>query len=50
MVKLQFDKNSQYKITLPKALIEAIGWRKGDGLRIVLDSHGNVVVKRGEGK
>ena len=46
MVKLQFDNNKQYKITLPKAIIDAKGWSKGDLIKIELDSSGNIVLKR----
>jgi len=46
MVKLQHDNNQQYKLTLPKALVEAKGWKKGDKIRIELDAHGNMVLKR----
>ena len=45
MVKLQFDNNKQYKVTLPKALIEAKGWGKGTDLLVVLDDKGNIVLK-----
>jgi bifunctional DNA-binding transcriptional regulator/antitoxin component of YhaV-PrlF toxin-antitoxin module len=44
MVKLQFDLNKQYKITLPKAIIEAKGWKKGDKVRISLDDKGNIIL------
>lgn len=44
MVKLQYDQNKQYKITLPKALIEAKGWKKGDILRVGLDDKGNIML------
>jgi bifunctional DNA-binding transcriptional regulator/antitoxin component of YhaV-PrlF toxin-antitoxin module len=50
MVKLQFDQNKQYKITLPKALVEAKGWKKGDLLLVGLDNKGDIVLsikKRG---
>jgi len=46
MVKLQHDNNQQYKLTLPKALIEAKGWKKGDKIKIELDDQGNIVLKR----
>lgn len=46
MVKLQFDLNKQYKITLPKALIDALGWSKGTGIKVSLDEKGNIVLKR----
>ncbi|MBU0461277.1 MAG: AbrB/MazE/SpoVT family DNA-binding domain-containing protein [Nanoarchaeota archaeon] len=45
MVKLQFDNNKQFKITLPKAIIDAKGWKKGDDIKIELDSQGNIVLK-----
>ena len=47
MVKLQFESNKQYKITLPKSLIEAIGWKKGDRLVITLKEDGLLVMKDG---
>ena len=43
MVKLQFD-NKQYKITLPKAIIEAKGWHKGNDVKIVLNEKGEIVL------
>lgn len=46
MVILQHDRNQQYKLTLPKALIEAKGWKKGDCIRIELDKEGNLVLKQ----
>ena len=45
MVKLQFDNNKQYKITLPKALIDAKGWKKGSEVKISLDSKGDIVLR-----
>lgn len=45
MVKLQFDNNKQYKITLPKALIDAKGWKKGSKIKIELDDTGNILLK-----
>ncbi len=46
MVKIQHDTNDQYKITLPKALIEAKGWKKGDLIKIVMDKEGNLVLQK----
>jgi len=43
MVKLQFD-SKQYKITLPKAIIEAKGWLKGSEVRIMLNERGELVL------
>ncbi|MBW2996707.1 AbrB/MazE/SpoVT family DNA-binding domain-containing protein [Candidatus Woesearchaeota archaeon] len=45
MVKLQFDNNKQYKITLPKALIDAKGWSKGSEIKVELDQQGNLLLK-----
>jgi bifunctional DNA-binding transcriptional regulator/antitoxin component of YhaV-PrlF toxin-antitoxin module len=45
LVKLQFDNNKQYKITLPKALIDAKGWKKGAEIKIELDSQGSIILK-----
>jgi len=44
MVKLQYDQNKQYKITLPKALVEAKGWEKGISIKVRLDKQGNIVL------
>ncbi|MBN1544342.1 AbrB/MazE/SpoVT family DNA-binding domain-containing protein [Candidatus Woesearchaeota archaeon] len=48
MVKLQFDNNKQYKITLPKALVDAKGWKKGSRIKLELDGQGNIVLKIAE--
>jgi hypothetical protein len=45
LVKLQYDNNKQYKLTLPKALIDAKGWKKGAEIKIELDQQGNIVLK-----
>ena len=44
MVKLQYDRNGQFKITLPKPIILAKGWKKGDRIVIMLDEKGNLVL------
>ena len=46
MIKLQFVNGKQYKITLPKSIVEAKGWKKGDELKIVLDDKGNLIIKK----
>ena len=46
MVKLQFDRNEQYKVTLPKQLLLALDWKKGDKIKIELDKDNNLVLKR----
>jgi len=46
MVKLQFDNNQQFKITLPKPIILAKGWKKGDEVNIQLDDRGNIILNK----
>ncbi len=45
MVKLQFD-TKQYKITLPKAIIEAKGWTKGNEVKILLNEKGEIILTK----
>jgi len=45
MVKLQYDQNEQFKITLPKQIMKAKKWKKGDELSIEFDKEGNLVLK-----
>lgn len=46
MVKLQYDSNKQFKITLPKPIVLAKGWEKGDKIKIEIDERGNIVLKK----
>ncbi len=46
MVKLQYENEKQYKLTLPKQIIQAKGWKKGDEIIIILDENGNIVLKK----
>ena len=46
VVKLQFENQKQYTITLPKKVIEAIGWARGLNLKIELDKEHNIVLKK----
>ena len=50
MVKLQFDNNQQFKITLPKQIVLAKGWKKSDELEIRLDEKGNIVILKSKKK
>jgi hypothetical protein len=45
MVKLQFDNNKQFKITLPRQILLAMGWEKGNEISIGLKD-GCLVLKR----
>jgi len=46
MVKLQFDNNQQFKITLPKPIVLAKGWKKGDKIEISLDDKNHTILTR----
>lgn len=46
MVKLQHDANGQFKITLPKQIVLAKKWKKGEVLCFELDDKSNLVVKK----
>ena len=42
--------NKQYRITIPKELVEAKGWRPKTKLRFVEDTEGNVYLKEIKGE
>lgn len=44
MVKLQQIKDGQFFITLPKALVEAKKWSKGQILKISFNERGNLEI------
>lgn len=44
MVKLQFD-GRQFKLTLPKQLLDALGWKKGDEVLVELELSGGIVLR-----
>ena len=46
MVKLQYDQNKQFKITLPKQIVLAKGWKKGDKLEFEIDNNGSYQLLR----
>jgi len=43
---LQFPNDKQFMVTLPKGLVLAKGWKKGDTLEFVIDNHGEIIVKK----
>jgi bifunctional DNA-binding transcriptional regulator/antitoxin component of YhaV-PrlF toxin-antitoxin module len=45
MVKLQFDER-QFKITLPKQIVMAKYWKKGDKLVVEIDERGDIVLRK----
>jgi bifunctional DNA-binding transcriptional regulator/antitoxin component of YhaV-PrlF toxin-antitoxin module len=44
-MKLQKSKNNQYYITLPKLMVEAKGWKKGQELKIEFNHKGEFILK-----
>ena len=46
MVILQFANEKQYKITLPKPIVEAKGWKKGDKIKVKINDKGEIVLTR----
>ena len=46
MVKLQYDLNKQFKITLPKQIVLAKNWKKGDKLVFEIDDKGNLIIRK----
>jgi bifunctional DNA-binding transcriptional regulator/antitoxin component of YhaV-PrlF toxin-antitoxin module len=44
--KLQQMPNGQYSITLPRAIIEAKQWKKGDIMTIEFDPKGNIILRK----
>ncbi len=46
MVKLQFPNKKQYQVTLPKQIVEAKGWKKGDKIIVKINDKGEIVLKR----
>lgn len=43
-MKIQQIKNGQYFISLPRLLVRAKGWKKGDELKAVVDSDGELKI------
>jgi len=43
---LQFPNNKQFIITIPKGIVLAKGWKKGDKLEFLIDNKGEIVIKK----
>ena len=43
---IQFPNKKQYIVTIPKGLVLAKGWKKGDKLEFVIDKSGNIVMRQ----
>ena len=44
-IKLRETKLGQYHVTLPKGIVEAMNFQKGDVFRVFIDN-GNIVLKK----
>ena len=38
--------NNQFLLTLPKQIMMAKGWQKGDNIKVEIDQKGNLVLKK----
>lgn len=47
---LQYPGQTQYKLTVPKGLVLAKGWRKGEKLTFSLTTKGDLIIKPMNGK
>ena len=47
-MKLQNNKG-QFKLTIPKDIVNAKGWNQGQDLIIIMDSPGNLIIKEIKG-
>lgn len=45
-MKLQKMNDKQYFLTLPNQIVRAKGWKKGDHIKAVIDSKGDIVLKK----
>lgn len=46
--KIQKNSNNQYTITLPKALVEAMGLKPGTELEFKINSKGEIILSKAE--
>ena len=45
-MKLQYENNKQYKITLPKKIIDILGWKKKDEIKVLFKPKGLILQKQ----
>ena len=45
-MRLQKTKNNQYTLTIPKAFVEALGFKKGTILEFKFNDKGELVIKK----
>lgn len=46
--KLQYPNRKQYIITIPKSLVFAKTWQKGDNLEFVFDANANIILQKSD--
>jgi len=44
--KLQYPNSKQFMVTIPKSLVAAKGWKKGDDLEFVLNEYGEIILRK----
>lgn len=45
-MKLQELNKTSYFVVLPKSIVLAKGWKKGDDIKVEINKEGNIVLKR----
>ncbi|HLC96460.1 MAG TPA: hypothetical protein VJH97_04010 [Candidatus Nanoarchaeia archaeon] len=43
---LQFPNKKQFIITIPKGLVLAKGWKRGDKLRFMINNKGDIILSK----
>ena len=43
---LQYPNKKQFIVTIPKGLVLAKGWKRGDRLEFVLNNKGEIIMRR----
>jgi bifunctional DNA-binding transcriptional regulator/antitoxin component of YhaV-PrlF toxin-antitoxin module len=49
-MKLQIMNENSYFVILPKQIVLAKGWKKGDFIKFEINKEGNIILKKGEQK
>lgn len=49
-MKLQQMNDKQFFITLPNQIVRAKGWSKGDIIKAIIDSKGDIVLRKDDNK
>ena len=48
--RLQFPNKKQFTMTVPKGLVLAKGWKQGDTIEFIIDTKGDIVLRRADSK